>query len=132
MKKNIVKIIGVLALIALVLTGCTEAGRVSYNVSREAENFNVFRRVTVINARSDEIILELDGYFSIEVDGVDGQLEVTCQTGENTFTKHFIGLNEWTIYTVEDLSGANVDRYHYEIHYLPDGNVVNFDFKESR
>lgn len=34
-------------------------------------------------------------------------------------------------YTVEDLSGAVVDKYHYEIHYLPEGNVIDFTFKES-
>ena len=115
----------------LTLSACTEAERVSYNISEEADNFNVFRRITVINARSDELILELDGYFSIEVDHDDSQLEVTCQIGPDTFTKHFIGLNEWVIYTVEDLSGAVVDPYHYEIHYLPEGNVISFKFKKS-
>lgn len=49
----------------------------------------------------------------------------------NKYTKHFIGLNEWVIYTVEDLSGAEVDPYHYEIHYLPEGNVIDFKFRES-
>ena len=111
------------------LTGCTEASRVSYNVSQEAENFKVFRRVTVINARSDELILELDGFFSIEVDEEDNQLEIVCQTGKDTYQKHFIGLNDWTIYTVEDLGGAVVDPYHYEIHYLPEGNVIDFKFR---
>ena len=114
------------------LAGCTEAEKVSYNISEEADNFNVFRRVTVINARSDELILELDGYFSIEVDNGDNQLEITCNIGDGKYTKHFIGLNEWVIYTVEDLSGADVDPYHYEIHYLPEGNVIDFKFRESK
>ena len=120
------------ALLCVVLTalsGCTSADRVSYNISEEADNFKVFRRVTVINARSDSLILELDGYFSIHVDNSDNQLEITCQTGPTTYTKHFIGLNSWVIYTVEDLSGAMVDPYHYEIHYLPEGNVINFTFR---
>lgn len=128
-KKYLVAVILCAALTAL--SGCTSADRVSYNISEEADNFKVFRRVTVINARSDELILELDGYFSIKVDREDCQLEITYQTGPNTYTKHFIGLNEWVIYTVEDLSGAVVDPYHYEIHYLPEGNVINFTFKEE-
>ena len=89
----------------------------------------MFRRVTVINARSDELVLEMDGFFSIKVDNTDHQLEITCCTGQGKYTKHFVGLNEWVIYTVEDLSGADVDPYHYEIHYLPEGNVVNFNFR---
>ena len=124
------KLMAVLVLATLtMLAGCTSAERVSHNISDEADNFKVFRRVTVINARSDELILELDGYFSIKVDRGDSQLEVTCQTGPNTYTKHFIGLNSWVLYTVEDLSGAVVDPYHYEIHYLPEGNVINFKFR---
>ena len=127
MKKKLVMCL--LAMTVFTLAGCTEASRVSYNISEEADNFRVFRRVTVINARSDDLILELDGYFSINVDKDDNQLEITCQTGPGTYTKHFIGLNSWVIYTVEDLSGAVVDPYHYEIHYLPEGNVINFKFR---
>ena len=36
------------------------------------------------------------------------------------YKKHFVYLNEWTIYTVEDVSGAYVDNYHYEVNYLPE------------
>ena len=126
------RICAILLTMALILTGCTEADRVSYNVSEEADNFNVFRRLTVINARSDELILEMDGFFSIQVDNGDNQLEVTCKTGEKTYSKHFVGLNDWVIYTVEDLNGAEVDAYHYEIHYLPEGNVINFKLKGSQ
>lgn len=45
---------------------------------------------------------------------------------------HFIGLGTMVAYTVEDLQGAEVDPYHYEIHYLPEGNVINFKFKKSQ
>ena len=37
-----------------------------------------------------------------------------------SYKKHFIYLNEWTMYVVEDVSGAFVDKYHYEINYLPE------------
>lgn len=130
MKKTILIIcMAALIIFAMLFTGCTEAEKVSYNVSKEADNFNVFRRVTVINARSDELILEIDGYLSIQ--GGGSELSVICQVAPNTFTKHLVRLNEWVIYTVEDLSGAVVDPYHYEIHYLPEGNVIPFTFKYS-
>lgn len=120
-----------LSLICGLLTGCTEAERVSYNISEEADNFNVFRRVVVVNVMSDKILFELDGFFSINLDGVDNQLEITCETANGVYKKHFIGLSEMVAYTVEDLSGAKVDKYHYEIHYLPKGNVIDFKFKGS-
>lgn len=131
MKKFIAVILCVLV-IGAVFTGCTEAERTSYNVSKEADIFNVFKRVVVVNTVTDKILFELDGYFSITVDSTDSQLEIICQTGENTFQKHFIGISPTVAYTVEDLKGAEVDPYHYEIHYLPEGNVINFKFKESR
>lgn len=127
--KRVVSILLAAIMSCFVLAGCTEATRVSSNISDEADNFKVFRRLTVINARSDELILELDGFFSIRVDGMDSQLEVVCSVGEGKYTKHFIGLNDWVVYTVEDLSGAKVDPYHYEIHYLPEGNVVPYKFR---
>ena len=37
--------------------------------------------------------------------------------------KHFVYLNDDTMYVVEDISGANVDKYHYEINFLPEYGV---------
>ncbi len=107
-------------MLTLTLCGCNESEKVSYNVSKEADNFNVIRRLTVINARSDKPVFELIAAFSIEVDNEENQLEVICETGENEYKKHFIGLNDWTIYVVEDISGADVDKYRYEVNFLPE------------
>lgn len=38
----------------LFLTGCSEANRVSENLSLESDNFNVVRKVTVIDAITNE------------------------------------------------------------------------------
>ena len=119
MKKKII-LISTLALMVFVLVGCTEAEQVSYNISQEADNFNVIRRLTVLNTRSHKPMFELIGAFSIEVDHQDNQLEVTCETEKNEYKKHFVGLNDETVYVVEDISGANVDKYRYEVNFLPE------------
>ena len=124
MKSNWKKIITVMSVFMLIVVMCTGCGRqserVSYNVSKEADNFNVVRRLTVINARTDKPVFELIGTFSIETDAVDNQLEVICETGKNEYKKHFISLNEWTIYVVEDIGGADVNKYRYEVNFLPE------------
>ena len=121
MKKFKVCLLAVCMMLGIVLTGCgTEANQVSYNVSKEADNFNVIRRLTVINARTDKPVFELIGAFSITTDTADGQLEVIVETGKNEYKKHFISLNEWTIYVVEDISGADVNKYRYEVNFLPE------------
>lgn len=123
MKNKWKNVIAVIVIAGILLAGCTEADKVSQNVSQEADNFNVIRRLTVLNARSDKPMFELIGAFSITVDSGDNQLEVICETGENEYKKHFIALNEWTMYVVEDVSGAEVDKYRYEVNFLPESIV---------
>lgn len=117
MKKKIA-IVLLVALLIGAFAGCNQASRVSHNISKEADNFNVTRRLTVLNARTDKPMLELIGTFSLG-NNANNELEVTCQTGPNEYKKHFVYLNSWTVYVVEDISGADVDPYHYEINFLP-------------
>lgn len=119
MKNKIKAIIATFVLGAALLTGCSEADQVSHNVSQEANNFNVTRKITVINARTDSVLLEMTGTFSLQ-NGSNNELEVICEVGEGKYQKHFIYLNEYTMYVVEDISGAGVDKYHYELNFLPE------------
>lgn len=110
--------------------GCTQAERVSTNISKEADRFNVTRRLAVINARTDKPVFEIIGNFSLS-NNFDNELEIICEVEQGKYKKHFVYLNEWTIYTVEDVSGAYVDNYHYEVNYLPEMVVpVTFTNKD--
>ena len=101
-----------------ILSGCTQADRVSNNIRQQADNFNVTRRISVINARTDKPIFELIGNLSLQ-NNVNNELEIIVETEQGKYKKHFIYLNEWTIYCVEDVSGCYVDKYHYEVNYQP-------------
>lgn len=108
-----------LAVILIVcLAGCRESDRVSYNVSKEADNFNVCRQITVINVRDDTILYTLEGFFSLENNG-SNELVVLSEVGDGVYKKDFIYLSEWTTYVCTDLTGAEVSRYHYELNILP-------------
>ena len=61
MKKKIAVLMALVVLVCFAATGCTEADQVSSNISKEADNFNVTRKLTVLNARTDTILLELTG-----------------------------------------------------------------------
>lgn len=128
MKKIIYLICFIIILIAglFILTGCTEVSRVSYNIGQEADNFNVSRRIVVINARTDKPIFELIGNFSLQ-NNTTNELEIVCEVSKGVYQKHFVYLNEWTMYVVEDLEGSNVEKYHYEVNYLPE-MIVPFTF----
>lgn len=116
--KKIAILVAMLMAASLVLSGCSEAARVNANISKRANNFNVVRRIAVINIRSDKPVFELVGAFSIS-NTTENELVVTCEVGPNQYKKHYIYLNDWTMYVVEDLSGADVSPYHYEINFLP-------------
>lgn len=123
MRAKYISIVAIAALIIIVLmtlTGCTsEAEMVSYNVSKQADNFNVMRRLTVINTRTDKCILQMTGKISIEdvTDGIAVLVEVDRKKG--IYQKHYVYLNENTMYTVEDVTGVRVSRYAYEMEFMP-------------
>ena len=118
---NIKRVIaGVLAGVTILCTsGCCQSTRVAYNISKKANNFNVTRRLEVINARTDKPVFELIGNFAISNNDTN-ELEVTVEVGQGIYKKHLVYLNDWTIYVVEDVSGAYVDKYHYEVNFLPE------------
>lgn len=123
-KRNIVKFITagalvvILALFALLLTGCvyTEAESVDRNISMQAQYFECERRVTVYNARTDTIILEIEGYINVSNNDWD-ELIVTCKVGPNEYKKNYVYLNEYTLYVVEDITGTHTDPYHYKMYF---------------
>lgn len=63
--KKIISLAVILILGVVVLSGCTEVNKVSSNISQQADNFNITRRIAVINARSDKPIFELVRKFFI-------------------------------------------------------------------
>ena len=122
MKKSriILALLSVL-LTATVLTGCgTEAQRVSYNLSQQADNFNVVRQLTVINCIEGDVLFQMTGKMSITADTVDNQLEIIVEDN-GTYVKHFVGLSDNVTYVVEDLNlGANeVNKYKYTLNFNP-------------
>ena len=117
---KVMMIIAILIVVVFVAAGCRESERVTYNVSKEADNFNVMRRLAVINTVDGKPVFEMIGRFSIEADEEDDQLEVVVEVEDGKYKKHIIGLNDaTTMYVVEDINGANVNKYRYEINYLP-------------
>lgn len=128
-KRKFRVVLAVFMTMALSLVGCTEANKVSNNVSQEADNFNVLRRFAVINSRTDKVEFEVIGAFSL--DATDKQkISIICEMEDGTYKKHIIGLNENTMYVIEDLGGAKVNKYKYEVNYIPE-SIVPFTVTEK-
>jgi len=110
-----------IGLLSIPLTGCgqTEADKVSYNLSLEADNFNVVRQLTVINCITSDVLFQMTGRISIKADKEDNQLEVTVEDENGNYQKHFVGLSDNLTYVVEQLRSKNVDKYKYTLNYNP-------------
>lgn len=124
-------LIVVAVVLGLVVTGCgRESDKVSYNVSKEADNFNVIRRVAVINTRTDKIEFEVIGKLSVNSED-KRKLVILAETDKNVYKKHLVNLTEWNMYIVEDLEGAEVNQYKYEVNYMPE-SIIPFTVTESK
>lgn len=124
MKKIFCVIVAIMIAVTC-LTGCTEAANVNHNLSQAADNFQCLRRITVYNARTDLIVMEMEGYMSLSNTSTS-ELVVTCMTGANEYKKNYIYLNEYVIYVVEDITGTATDPFHYKVHFytaLPDVDI---------
>lgn len=126
--KKLIAIILATILILFVFSGCTtESDKVNHNMSVAADNFNCERRITVYNARTDKIIMYLEGYLSLSNNSTS-ELVVTCKVGPNEYKKNYIYLNDYTLYVVEDITGTHADPYHYVIEFHTEF-PVNVDVK---
>ena len=124
MKKIFVFVL-VILLCFVCLTGCRQAYTVNQNLSQAADNFECLRKITVYNARTDLIVMEMEGYMALSNNSTN-ELVVTCKTGVNDYKKNYIYLNEYVIYVVEDITGSYTDPNHYKVHFytaLPDIDI---------
>ncbi len=114
------------------LAACRESDKVSHNISQEADNFNVIRRVAVINTRTDKIEFEVIGRISVDTEANKGKrLEILVETDKGVYKKHMVNLTGWNMYVVEDIEGAKVNQYKYEINYMPE-SIVPFDITKKK
>lgn len=119
------KILVLMGLTIILLTGCTSADTVSYNISRESDEFKVKRRITFVNLRTGDYLFTMTGKCSIQGGSSDlnSELEVVCRIGKDKYQKHMLYLAEETTYVVEQLEDSDVSRYDYEFIFRPEAII---------
>lgn len=126
MKKT--AIVSLLLVLCISLCSCiSTVSTVNHNLNVEANEFGILRRITVYNARTDLVILEMEGYMAL-TNNSTSELVVTCKTGENMYKKNYVYLNEYTLYVVEDINGTEVDPYHYKVVFYT--KTPDFDVRD--
>ena len=118
MKSKRILIIAVLIAMVFALSSCRQADTVRHNLKREADDFNIRRRITVMNTRTDTPLMQITGLISIDVDN-DGDLNITIEKAPNEFVLNYAHLSQDTTYIVEQIETKEVNKYQYEIKFYP-------------
>lgn len=121
----------VMAVMMVLLVGCSDADMASANLSKAADNFEVTRRIVFYNGITGDYMLTIEGLCSLGNNDRSGELSVTCKTGAATFKKHFLGLSDNVTFFVEQVNDMPVGTYHYRVFFKPQTILPNIDFKGS-
>ena len=112
------KLVAALAGVVLLVSSCTtDADVASENLSQDAEQFRIDRRIVFLNGITDQYMLTIEGRCSIE--DANNQLEVTCKTEDDKYVKHFLGLSDNVTYFVEQRQSADVSVSRYKVVFKP-------------
>jgi len=115
--------------VIFIIAGCSDAEVTSLNISKAADQFEIYRRVVFYNGITDEYILSVEGYSSINVDAIDKQLELTVKIGQGQFVKHFLGLSDNVTYFAEQIVPAEVSDGRYRVIFKPSAIIPNIDIE---
>ncbi|QGJ94830.1 hypothetical protein SEA_BLINN1_70 [Mycobacterium phage Blinn1] len=128
MKKIIATAVAGTAL-AVGLVGCSsDADVASENLSKQADNFEIPRRIVFFNGITDKYLLEIKGYCSVTPDGAGDKLDVTCKTDAG-MKKHMLGLSDNVSWFMEQVRGANVSTDFYEVNFKPQSILPDIELR---
>lgn len=119
MRKKVLTAALMTAMALVAFAGCSQASRVSSNLSKEANNFNDVRQLTVINCLQGDTLFQMTGKMSIVADTADNQLEIIVEEEDGTYKKHFVGLSDNVTYVVEDITAGDVSNCKYTLNFNP-------------
>jgi len=117
MRKSIIFTVLVSVVMLLVLS-CSDAEIASMNVSKAADQFEIYRRVVFYNGITHQYILMVEGYCSIEK-SEDGILRVTVKTEKGEYLKHYLGLSDNVTFFAEQLMASKVSDRRYRVIFKP-------------
>lgn len=123
--------------LALALAGCSEYETSSQNLTKAADNYEIDRRITVINGITDEVLFLVTGRCALSVDemAAQPQLEVTCKVdagdGDNSYKRHIFGLSDNVSYVAEQVEPVEADPFRYRFFIRPESAIPDLEVQTS-
>ena len=122
MKKRIIVVIVFMIMVCtcVLFSGCSQAETVTHNIQKEADRFDVYRRMTFVNLYSNELLYSAEGYFSIQTtysNEYQGQQEIgiVFKVGANKYKMDYFSVDKNVAYVIEQIENTTTDPYHWKI-----------------
>lgn len=122
-----IAILAALVVAIVPLAGCgSAADTVSRNISKDAEQFRIERRIVVTNGITDKVEFLVEGRCSYETPD-DRKVELTCKEGPHRYAKHVIITSDNVFVAVTQLGTVDESEYHTKFIIRPESIVPGFD-----
>jgi hypothetical protein len=113
------------ALTTMATTCSNDADVASRNLSQDADNFRIARRVVFYNGFTNDYMLEIKGLCALGAGTSAKSITVTCKIGDE-YKKHILGLSDNVTYFVEQLDARNVSVNFYQVTFKPTTIIPDF------
>ena len=123
--KKIVKIMFTLMIVIMMIfasgcSGCNQANTMRNNIQKEADKFNIYRKITFINLYTGQLLYSAEGYFSVQTtyyNDYQGQQEIglVFKVAKNEYKMDFFSIAENVCYVIEQIENTTGDPYHWKI-----------------
>lgn len=120
--KKIIKIMLALTITAMMIfaSGCSQAGTMRHNIQKEADKFNVYRKITFVNLYTGQLLYSAEGYFSVQTtycNEYQGQQEIGLifNVAKNEYKMDYFSIAENVCYVIEQAKNTTGDPYHWKI-----------------
>lgn len=127
--KAMYKVVVLLVMLVLLASACTDADVASQNISKDADMFRINRRIVFYNGINGEYILVIEGFCSLGNTDPEGELSVTCKTGDDSYKKHYLGLSDNVTYFSEQVESVGVSVNHYKVIFKPSVVIPDIEVK---
>jgi len=119
-------------LLAGTLAACSsQSDTASYNLSKDADSFEITRKVVFHNDLNDTYLFEIEGRCALGNDDPDNQTTVICKIGEDKYVKEIFRMGDNVSVTAIQTEPSNTDPFHYTVIFRPETIIPNIELQTS-
>lgn len=115
----------------MLFAGCSKASTVTRNIQKDADKFDVYRKISFVNLYTNELLYTAEGYFSVQTtysSEFQGQQElgIVFKIAPKEYKMDFFSVANNVTYVIEQVENTTTDPYHWEIiWYVPVPVITN-------